>query len=101
MAALDSYATHGRLDEGDNAAMVEAAYAAWSADEQTGRRSLLLAGDLDTVRALNERARGDLVAACRVQLEGTGLRDGLVAGVGDRIVTRRNDRRPGHWDAVG
>ena len=93
VASLDAYADHSRLQEGNHAAMVEAAYAAWAADERAGRRSLLLAGDLDTVRTLNQRARDDLVADGRIEADGTPLRDGLVAGVGDRVVTRRNDRR--------
>ena len=69
-------------------------YRAWAADERAGRRSLLLAGDADTVRQLNERARAE-----RGRWPGTSnrtasaLHDGLCAGVGDRVVTRRNDRR--------
>ena len=93
LASIDTYAAHGRLTEGDHAAMVEAAYTAWVADEHNGLRSLLLAGDLDTVRTLNERARAQLVADGRVQAEGAALRDELLAGTGDRVVTRRNDRR--------
>jgi hypothetical protein len=44
------------------------------------------------VRALNERARAELVATGLVEAAGTSVRDGLCAGVGDRVVTRRNDR---------
>jgi conjugative relaxase-like TrwC/TraI family protein len=92
-AAVDAYAAHDRLAEGRRDTMLDAAYTAWAADEHEGRRSLLLAGDLDTVRDLNERARADLVAAGSVEPDGTVLHDGLTAGVGDRVVTRRNDRR--------
>ncbi|MEE6273322.1 MobF family relaxase [Georgenia sp. MJ206] len=90
---LHLYDYHGRIREGDHDDMVDGAYATWRADELAGKRSLLIAGDSDTVRALNERARAELVVAGRVALDGSGLRDGLLAGVGDRVVTRRNDRR--------
>ncbi|MEE6296637.1 MobF family relaxase [Georgenia wangjunii] len=90
---LRFYDDHGRIHEGEHDDMVDGAYATWRADELSGKRSLLIAGDGDTVRALNERARAELVVAGRVALDGSRLRDGLFAGVGDRVVTRRNDRR--------
>ncbi|GEN80246.1 MobF family relaxase [Actinotalea fermentans] len=94
-SCLDDYDAHDRLSAGDHPAMVDAAYLAWAADERAGLRSLLIAGDRDTVRLLNERARAELVAAGAVGANGAVLHDGLVAGVGDRIVTRRNDRHLG------
>lgn len=94
-SCLDDYEAHDRLSAGDHPAMVDAAYLAWAADERAGLRSLLIAGDRDTVRSLNERARAELVVAGTVEPNGTVLHDGLVAGVGDRIVTRRNDRHLG------
>ena len=94
-SCLDDYDAHDRLSAGDHPAMVAAAYLAWAADERAGLRSLLIAGDRDTVRSLNERARAELVVAGAVEPDGTVLHDGLVAGVGDRIVTRRNDRHLG------
>ncbi len=90
---LRFYEHHGRVREGDHDDMVDGAYATWRVDELAGKRSLLIAGDGDTVRALNERARAELVVAGRVVPDGSRLRDGLFAGVGDRVVTRRNDRR--------
>lgn len=89
---LDEYQAHGRLHDGDTATMLDAAYRARQADEQAGRRSLLLAADAATVTELNARARADLVTAGRVHPEGTELAAGTIAGIGDRIVTRRNDR---------
>ena len=91
-SCLDDYAAHDRINAGDHAAMLDAAYSAWAADERSGKRSLLIAGDNDTVRALNERARAELTATRQVEPDGAPLRDGLSAGIGDRIVTRRNDR---------
>lgn len=90
---LRYYDYHGRISEGGHDAMVDGAYAAWVADEHAGKRSILIAGDTATVRTLNERARAELVVTGRVAAEGSRLRDELVAGVGDRVVTRRNDRR--------
>ncbi|NCD18857.1 MAG: conjugal transfer protein [Actinobacteria bacterium] len=90
--ALRYYDHHHRIQDGDHDTMVEEAYSAWAADEAAGKTSLLLAGDTDTVRALNHRAHAELVATGRVTAGGTRLHDGLEAGVGDRVVTRRNDR---------
>ena len=46
-----------------------------------------------TVAELNSRARADLIAAGQVAVDGVPLRDGTAAGVGDRVATRRNERR--------
>ena len=91
--SVDTYAEHGRIVEGDHADMVEAAWRAWTDDERAGRRSLMIAAERTTVRALNERARAERVHAGVVDADGQHLHDGLTAGIGDRIVTRRNDRR--------
>ena len=91
--ALRYYDHHDRIADGDHDTMVDKAYTAWAADEAAGKTSLLLAGDTDTVRALNHRAHTDLVTSGRVTPTGARLHDGLEAGVGDRVVTRRNDRR--------
>ena len=91
--SLDDYAANGRIHDGDQADMVEAAWNGWTADEHAGLRSLLIAADRSTVHELNERARAERVASGHVSVGGVVLHDGLTAGVGDRIVTRRNDRR--------
>jgi hypothetical protein len=57
-----------------------------------GRSSILIAETSDTVTALNNRARADQVLAGQVALEDINLRDGTIAGQGDTIVTRNNDR---------
>jgi ATP-dependent exoDNAse (exonuclease V) alpha subunit len=80
--------------------MVEAAFRAWTTAESDGQRALLLASDNDTVAALNSRARLALVGQGNVEPQGVPLHDGSFAGVGDRIVTRSNDRRlrsPSGW----
>jgi conjugative relaxase-like TrwC/TraI family protein len=93
-ACLDAYTAHGRLHDGPTEAMVEAAYRAWAADIAAGRHALLLAPDRDTVTALNVRARADRVRNGLVDPRGeVALHDATTAGVGDEIVTRRNNRR--------
>jgi ATP-dependent exoDNAse (exonuclease V) alpha subunit len=90
--AIDTYEQHDRLQGGEPEAMVDAAYAAWRADRDHGRASLLVAADNATVQALNLRARADRIAAGEVQAQGTPLHAGTTAGIGDRVVTRRVDR---------
>ncbi|MGQ0629414.1 MAG: ATP-dependent DNA helicase [Sporichthyaceae bacterium] len=98
-AALDAYAAHGRLHDGPNEVMVEAAYRAWATDTRAGLRSLLLAHDRDTVSALNRRARADRIRAGQVEpTSEVRLQDGSEAGRGDVITTRRNNRRLVHPD---
>lgn len=92
-AALDAYAAHGRLVGGAGEDMLDAAYRAWRRDEHAGLQSLLIAGENSTVTDLNRRARADRVAAGEVEDDGVSLRDGTIAGVGDRIITRENRRR--------
>ncbi|HZT66199.1 MAG TPA: MobF family relaxase [Acidimicrobiales bacterium] len=91
--ALDAYLAHDRVAAGNRAEMLEAAYLAWKADAETGKASLMIAQDIGTVAELNRRARSDRVAAGAVAPDGITLADGSVAGPGDVVVTRRNDRR--------
>jgi conjugative relaxase-like TrwC/TraI family protein len=92
--ALATYERHGRIHEGGPLDVLDAAYTAWAHDTRGGASSLLLAADGATVAALNHRARTDRVAAGLVDDTTTvRLADGLDAGAGDVVVTRRNDRR--------
>jgi hypothetical protein len=91
---IDTYLDHDRIRDGDAEAMTDAAYTAWRADRERGLVSVLVAETREDVSALNQRARADLI------LDGTlkpgrevELNDGTTAGVGDTIITRRNDRR--------
>ena len=98
---VDAYLRHGRVSEGDQAEVLAACYEAWKADTQAGKASLMVAHDNPTVRELNRLARADRVAAGRVAAEGLALADGSVAGRGDVVVARRNDRHlrlsDGEW----
>ena len=91
---IDTYLDHDRIHDGDEDTMTDAAYAAWREDTAAGLVSVLIAETNETVTALNNRARADLI------LDGTlhpsrevELNDGSLASVGDTIITRRNDRR--------
>ncbi|KIP53065.1 conjugal transfer protein [Leucobacter komagatae] len=91
---IDTYTLHDRVHGGEEDTMTDAAYTAWRADTNAGLVSVLIAETNETVTALNNRARADLI------LDGTlkadrevRLTDGSLAGVGDTIITRRNDRR--------
>ena len=91
---IDTYIKHDRIADGDAEEMMDAAYHAWRTDRETGKASVLIAETRDDVTALNARARADLI------LDGTitpsrevTLTDGTQAGVGDTVITRRNDRR--------
>lgn len=90
--AVDFYLRHERVVAGTTVTMPDVAYGAWLADQKAERDSLLLAASGADVSALNARARADLVVAGRVTPDGVRLCDGNVAGVGDRVTTRRNNR---------
>ncbi|WP_156198659.1 MobF family relaxase [Actinotalea caeni] len=92
--AIDTYAEHDRVTGGDTEAMIDAAYTAWRNDTLNGASTVLIADSNDSVHALNQRARADLI------LDGTvdarrevALQGDARAGVGDTIITRKNDRR--------
>ena len=91
--AADHYLAKERVIAGTGATMPDAAYAAWLADIRGGRDALLLASCTSTVDDLNSRARADLVLDGKVAVDGVALHNGTVAGIGDRVATRRNERR--------
>lgn len=72
--------------------MIDTIHQAWAADRAAELTSLMIAADMETVTALNQRARTELVATGTVAPAGVALHDGTTAGVGDLIVTRRNHR---------
>jgi conjugative relaxase-like TrwC/TraI family protein len=91
--AVDWYARAGRVRGGSREAMAAAAYAGWKNDMLAVLVTLMAAGDGADVTALSAQARADRVTAGQVEAEGVRLRDGNLAGTGDWIVTRLNDRR--------
>jgi len=91
---IDTYAEHERITDGDTEQMIDDAYTAWKTDRAAGLASILISDSNESVTALNERARTDLildgvVGGPREAL----LRDEARAATGDTIITRMNDRR--------
>ncbi|MFX4288293.1 MobF family relaxase [Zafaria sp. Z1313] len=91
---IDTYLDHQRIHDGDADTITDAAYVAWRADTQNGRASILIAETNETVTALNNRARADLIIDGTITpVKEIELHDGSTASVGDTVITRRNDRR--------
>jgi hypothetical protein len=98
--SIDTYQAHGRIVGGPREEVLDRLYAAWRADLDAGRTAVMVAADATTVAELNSRARADRVASCLVRDGGVTTTDGTVIGVGDAVVTRRNNRDltiPGGW----
>lgn len=91
-SGLDFYQNAGRIRSGSRQAMAEAAYAGWAADMRAGCTSLMIAATTTDVTRLSAQARRDRVVAGQVEPGGVRLRDGNLAGVGDWITTRHNNR---------
>jgi hypothetical protein len=89
---IDVYAEHGRIESGTRDELLDEIYGAWKSDVGEGLSSLMIAGDRETVTELNRRARTDRVIAGEVAESGLSIAGGGVAGVGDRVVTRQNNR---------
>ena len=87
-----AYEAHGRVAGGERQALLDQLYRSWKADIGQGRESLMIAPDSATVSELNGRARADRVAAGQVAEAGLVVAGGQVAGVGDEVVTRENNR---------
>lgn len=91
--ALALYDTHGRihtLNEDDGITRV---IDAWAAARRDGQQVLLMAGTNETVTALNHAAQAHLLHTGELR-RSRGLDIGdTTLHVGDRIVTRQNDRQ--------
>jgi conjugative relaxase-like TrwC/TraI family protein len=91
---IDVYAAHGRVRSGSFAAMLEDTYRHYRDLTETDPAGVvMIVSDNHSAQTLSERARADRVADGRVEPGGVVLHDGSVAGIGDVIVTRRNDRQ--------
>ncbi|CUU60762.1 conjugative relaxase domain-containing protein, TrwC/TraI family [Parafrankia irregularis] len=91
-AVIGTYIDHGRVVDGDRETLLTTMLTRWATDTAAGKRSLLIAADRDTVTELNARARAYRLSRGEVSASGVTLPDGTTAGLGDVIVTRRNDR---------
>lgn len=91
---INTYADHDRITGGDTEVMIDAAYSGWRADKLAGIATVLIADSNESVHALNQRARADLILDGTVNaLREVELHDTSRASIGDTIITRRNDRR--------
>ena len=92
-SAIDEYLGHGRVSAGYRDEVLVACYEGWRTDVEARKASLMVAQDNETVAELNRLARAGRMAAGEVAEEGLVLADGTVAGVGDLVAARKNDRR--------
>ncbi|MHB8466514.1 MAG: MobF family relaxase [Acidimicrobiales bacterium] len=91
---IDTYEAHDRLGSGNYAAMLEDTYRQYREATATDPgAAVMIVSDNHSVQTLSERARADRVADGRVEAGGVRLHDGSIAGIGDLVVTRRNDRQ--------
>jgi conjugative relaxase-like TrwC/TraI family protein len=96
LSVIDTYLEHGRVVDGELQGMLDAAYTAWQTDLAGGKVSVMIAETVDTVTALNVRARLDRMIAGRVSVTGSvALHDETHASRGDLVITRKNDRKLG------
>ena len=91
--ALAHYDAHGRIHGLDPDTAIGHAIDAWVDARERGGAVLLMAGTTDTVVALNQAAQQRLIDTGELPLtRGLDIGD-YTLHVGDRIVTRRNDRQ--------
>ncbi|HEX6514909.1 MAG TPA: MobF family relaxase [Nocardioidaceae bacterium] len=101
--ALRQYDEHGRVREGDLAAMTDAAVEGYLTDRLHGRSSVLLVRDNKQAADLSGRIRAELIRLGEVEaVDGVELDDETAAGVGDLVQTRLNapriiDPESGRW----
>ena len=91
-SVIDEYNQRDRVRSGDRDQAINAAHKAWQEARNQGRTVVVMAADHDTVDQLAMRARAKRVAAGEVEPDGITVARHTV-GVGDEIVTTRNDRR--------
>lgn len=91
-SVIAEYEAHGRVRAGSREEALDAAHQAWLEARADGRSVVVMAADRATVDQLAMRARAARVAAGEVAQVGTPIGDQVV-GVGDEVVTTKNDRR--------
>jgi hypothetical protein len=92
-AVLDRYDRHGRIRGGTNAEMVEAVVNGYATDTYAGETSLALASTSAQAAELATRIRNRFVEDGALSNDAVVLlRNGCVAGPGDLVQCRKNDR---------
>ena len=89
---LAVYQRHGRVESGSREEMLDVAFSTWRAARDEGSPVLLMAGDNATADELARRCQADRVGRGEVEPASVSIASGAV-GIGDEIVTLRNDRR--------
>ena len=90
--ALGFYLDNQRVHVGGLASIADDAFTAWSADQRQGLNSLMIAPTRDLIRDLNLRAQHHRIGIAAPG-PGAPLADGTTAYLGDRVISRRNNRR--------
>jgi ATP-dependent exoDNAse (exonuclease V) alpha subunit len=90
---IDTYLAHDRIHDGTSTDMLHAVFDAWRHDTDHGLTSAMIAPDDATVAALNALAQAHRQDTGFAQPGTIPAADGHHLGIGDLIVTRRNDRR--------
>ncbi|HET9731678.1 MAG TPA: MobF family relaxase [Acidimicrobiales bacterium] len=91
-SVIDEYTQRDRVRAGDRDQALETAHHAWKDGREHGRSVVVMAADRDTVDQLAMRARASRVHTGQVEAGGITVGNQTV-GVGDEIVSTRNDRR--------
>lgn len=92
--ALNAYDEHARLHYGDESEILAGVFDAWTADEEAGLQSLLIADAGGTVAELNRSAQLWRIDHGQVDMSvSAAARGEQIVGRGDRVITRLNDRR--------
>jgi hypothetical protein len=86
------YLRHDRIADGSKEQMIDQAFRSWKEARDDGASMVVMAGDNATASEIALRCRADLVASGEVARDGVRTATGTV-GVGDEIVTLRNDRQ--------
>jgi hypothetical protein len=95
--AVEWYRTQDRLHTGDPIAMAHDALAAYRADTAEGKAALLVCDTTEMADALNRRVHEDTVNA---EAPTVAAARGHRIGMGDLIISRRNDPTLGVYDAT-
>jgi hypothetical protein len=91
-SVIAEYEAHSRVLAGCRSDALDAAHQAWLNARANGRSVVVMATDHATVDQLAMRARAARVTAGEVEEAGTSIGNQVV-GVGDEVVTTKNDRR--------
>lgn len=92
-SVLAEYDRRARFVDGTDEEVDEAAYLGFMADYLDGKSTLLVTSTNERAAELASTVRADLAYMGRVEERGVELHNHTVAGRGDLIQTRRNDRR--------